>query len=121
VAPEVEGSNPFAHPIHLPHMPDFVTVAAASDLPPGQGKVVDVGARSIALFNVDGSFYAIDNTCPHRGGPLGAGFLHGAHVTCPWHNWTFDVRTGQHVLTSRVSVPRYEVRVVGGDVQVLLP
>jgi nitrite reductase (NADH) small subunit len=102
-------------------MPDFVTVAAVSDVPPGQGRVVDVGTVSIALFNVDGAFHAIDNTCPHRGGPLGLGFVQGGTVTCPWHNWTFDVTTGRHVLSAKVSVPRYEVRVVGSSVQVRLP
>jgi nitrite reductase (NADH) small subunit len=102
-------------------MPDFVTVAAVSEVPPGQGRVVDVGTLSIALFNVGGTFHAIDNTCPHRGGPLGLGFVQGDTVTCPWHNWTFDVTTGRHVLSAKVSVPRYEVRVVGSDVQVRLP
>ena len=51
----------------------------------------------VALFNVDGRFHAVSNRCPHRGGPLGQGFVDGAEVSCPWHNWTFDVTTGgQH-------------------------
>jgi 3-phenylpropionate/trans-cinnamate dioxygenase ferredoxin component len=75
-------------------MPEFVKVAKTGDIAPGEGKGVDVGERRIALFNVDGTFYAIDDTCTHRGGPLSDGMVLGNEVTCPWHGAVFDVRTG---------------------------
>ncbi|HWP35139.1 MAG TPA: non-heme iron oxygenase ferredoxin subunit [Thermodesulfobacteriota bacterium] len=99
-------------------MAEFVTVASTADLAPGQGKVVEVGGVPVALFNVDGTFYALDNTCPHRGGPLGEGLLDGETVVCPWHGWQFNVKTGEHVVSARIKVKRYEVRVVGQEVQV---
>lgn len=101
-------------------MSDFVTVAQVADLAPGQGRVIEVAGTSIALFNVGGVFYALDNTCPHRGGPLGEGVVEGDVVTCPWHNWSFRLATGEHVATSKIKVACYPVRVAGTDVQVKL-
>jgi nitrite reductase/ring-hydroxylating ferredoxin subunit len=71
-------------------------IAGIGDLPPGAGTCVDAGDRTLAVFNVDGALYAVDNTCPHRGGPLGEGDLDGTVVTCPWHGWRYDVTTGAH-------------------------
>lgn len=102
-------------------MPDFVTVARVTDLAPGQGKVVAVSGHAVALFNAGGTFYALDNTCPHRGGPLGEGTLEADAVTCPWHNWSFSLKTGEHVATSKIKVFCYPVRVFGDDVQVKVP
>ena len=99
-------------------MANFVRVAATSDLQPGQGKVVDAGGRQIALFNVAGTFYAIDNTCLHLGGPLGEGFLEGDTVICPWHGWTYNVTTGVCPINPNVAVKTYPVRVEGPEVQV---
>ena len=76
-------------------MSEFITVAKVEEIPPGTGKTVDVNGVWIALFNVDGSFVAVDNTCPHAGGPIGEGSLSGDIVTCPWHGWQFNIRTGQ--------------------------
>ena len=95
-------------------MPEFVTACATSDVLPGSGKTVTVGGKEIAVFNVDGVFYALDNTCPHRGGPLGEGELEGCAVTCPWHAWTFDLKTGDS-LTDDLHVACYETRVEGGN------
>lgn len=67
----------------------------------------------VALFNVDGEFYALDGVCPHQGGPLGKGCLTGAIITCPWHGWQFDVRSGEHQLNKRLQQPTLPVRVVG--------
>jgi nitrite reductase/ring-hydroxylating ferredoxin subunit len=66
-------------------MPEYVKVAQASELEPNHGKLVEVQGKKIALFNLDGKFHAIDNTCTHRGGPLSEGELEGDEVTCPWH------------------------------------
>lgn len=99
-------------------MAEFVKVATLADLPPGTGKCVDVNGKQLALFNVDGTVYAIDNTCLHRGGPLGEGELEGSVVTCPWHGWQYDVRTGVNTMDESEHLATYEVRVEGNDVLV---
>src|SRR5262245_65664365 len=76
-------------------MSTFVKACAASEIAPGTGKTVTVDGKDVALFNVDGTFHAIDNECPHRGGPLGEGDLEGCIVTCPWHAWQYDITTGE--------------------------
>ena len=73
-------------------MPNFVKVATVAQVAPGTGMVATVNDKEVALFNIDGTFHAIDNVCKHRGGPLGEGELEGDTVTCPWHGWQFDVR-----------------------------
>ena len=75
-------------------MGENVTVAKADELQPGQGMVAEVAGKEIALFNVGGTVYALNNTCVHRGGPLGEGDLDGEVVSCPWHNWEYNVTTG---------------------------
>lgn len=91
-------------------------VAAVGDVPAGQGRVVEVGGRTLALFNVDGTFYCLDNTCPHRGGPLGEGDVEGRIVMCPWHAWRWDVTTGFNVNNPAVKVACFAVSVDRGDV-----
>jgi NAD(P)H-dependent nitrite reductase small subunit len=97
-------------------MSEFVPVLAAAELPPGQAAEVTVGDRAVALFNVGGTFHAVTNRCPHRGGPLGQGFVEGSQVSCPWHNYTFDVTTGENVVNAELKIERYEVKVEGGQV-----
>ena len=99
-------------------MGNFVCAARVSEIPVGQGKTVEVDGKQIALFNCDGTFYAIDNTCKHRGGPLGEGELDGTMVTCPWHGWTYDVTTGVCADESDCAVDKFEVTVEGDDVLV---
>ena len=99
----------------------MVRVAAASDILPGQGRVVKTDGIEIALFNVDGSFHAIGNVCRHRGGPLGEGSLDGSVVTCPWHGWEYDVTTGAVLANAALKVPVYRTEVNGDDVLVELP
>jgi nitrite reductase (NADH) small subunit len=101
-------------------MSEFVRVMAVSDLPPGRAAEVTVGSQTVAVFNVGGTFHALSNRCPHRGGPLGQGFVDGAEVSCPWHNWTFDVTTGENVAGPDLKVARYEVKVEDGHVFVKL-
>jgi nitrite reductase (NADH) small subunit len=93
-------------------------VAEAAEIGPGQGKVVEAGGKTVAVFNCNGTFYAIDNTCLHRGGPLGEGDLDGTVVTCPWHGWQYDVTTGANVMNATVRVACYPARVEGGSVLV---
>lgn|SRR5690348_7261676 len=102
-------------------MSEFVTVATANQIPPGTGRTVEVHGVWIALFNVDGVFYAVDNTCPHAGGPLGEGHLSDAVVECPWHGWSFDVRTGERLGNPHITVACCAVRVIEGHVQISLP
>jgi len=99
-------------------MADYVTVASVDDVPAGSSKVVLAGGRLLALFNVDGTFYALDNTCLHRGGPVGEGDLEGTVVTCPWHGFQYDVTTGRNVFDPEVGLETFPVRVADGQVQV---
>ena len=99
-------------------MSEFAPAIAVVDLPPGTAAEVLVGGQPVALFNVEGTFHALAGRCPHRGGPLGQGYLDGSRVTCPWHNWTFDVVTGQNVVNGDLKVACYETRVEGGQVLV---
>jgi nitrite reductase/ring-hydroxylating ferredoxin subunit len=101
-------------------MTEFVPVAEVADVPPGTGAVVHAGDRPIALFNVDGEFYAIDNTCLHRGGPVGEGDLEETIVTCPWHGFQYDVTTGRNVLDPDVGLDTFPVRVVQGRVEIAI-
>ena len=100
-------------------MAEFVKVARTTDIEPGQARLVEVKGKQIALFNVEGEFCALDNTCTHRGGPLAEGAVSGHEVTCPFHGAKFDIRTGE-VLGPPASqaVARYNVRVAGADLEV---
>ena len=99
-------------------MAEFVKVAAAGDIPTDTGKCVDVGGKQVAVFNVNGSFHAIDNACLHQSGPLSDGDLTGHVVTCPWHAWTFDVSTGKLTTGTGAGVSRYECKREGDDILV---
>ncbi len=101
-------------------MADFVKVASTIEVTPGAGIVAEVSGQAIAVFNVDGTYYAIDNTCVHRGGPLGEGDLEGEDVSCPWHGWQYNVKTGACVNNPSASVKSYQVKVEGADIKVLL-
>src|SRR6516225_8508148 len=94
-------------------------VAKTSDLTAGKGCLVKAGGRAIALFNVDGRFYAIDNACAHLGGPLSEGVLLGCTVVCPWHNWEYDVTTGKEVLLGEEAVRSYPVEVEGEEIYIV--
>ena len=94
-------------------MPQWIDIADVADCPPGSSRELVAGERIVALFNVEGQFFALDGVCPHQGGPLGTGALTGCIVTCPWHGWQFDVRTGQSRLNARLVQPAFAVRVEG--------
>lgn len=98
-----------------------VSVGKAGDLLPGEGRVVAAGGKSLALFNVEGSYYVIDNSCLHRGGPLGEGDLDGRVVTCPWHGWRWDVTTGANANNPAVRVACFPITVEGGEIFVEVP
>lgn len=103
-------------------MAEFKRIASANNLAPGKGTTVKVGNKQIALFNVEGNFYAIDNTCTHSGGPLGEGRLAGTAVTCPWHGARFDVTSGKLLTPPATSdVASYPTKIEDGDIWVELP
>ena len=100
-------------------MAEFLKVAKTDEIASGQARRVEVHGKRLALFNIDGNFYALDDTCPHRGGPLSEGAIAGEQVTCPWHGSTFDIRTGEVVAApARQGVARYSVRVTGTDIEI---
>ena len=102
-------------------MPNFVKVASVSQVAPGTGMVANVNDKEVAVFNIDGTFYVIDNVCKHRGGPLGEGELEGETVTCPWHAWQYNVKTGACLTKDGIKMDTYEVRVEDGDVKIAIP
>lgn len=99
-------------------MSDFVKVATKSEVSLGSGIKVEIKGKEIAVFNVDGNFCAIDDTCPHRGGPLSEGSLEGNVVTCPWHGWQYDLTSGACLTNPAVQQTKYEVKVQGDDILV---
>lgn len=103
-------------------MSKIVKVASKSDVNPGQGLCVNADGKAIALFCVNGTYHAIDNTCPHAGGPLSEGPLDGKEVVCPWHGAAFDVTTGAVLAgPAAEAVSCYKVKVEGEDIKVELP
>jgi nitrite reductase (NADH) small subunit len=99
-------------------MANWVRLCACDECPAGQAREFVAGERIIALYHVDGQYYALDGICPHQGGPLGQGTLTGSIVTCPWHGWQFDVRSGQHLVNRALRHPRCAVKVEDGGIWV---
>ena len=112
-------------------MPKYV-VATPDEIPPGERKIVEIGGRSIGVFNIDGEYFAIRNSCPHQGGPLCSGLVtgflespapgnynytrQGEILRCPWHSWEFDIKTGQSWWSpAQRRVRKYEVQVESGE------
>ncbi len=101
-------------------MGQFVKIGTKAEFEDSEGgKLVEAGGQSLAVFNIAGTYYAIENTCPHRGGPLAEGMMAGEEVICPWHGSRFNVKTGA-VLTppAQRGVKGFPVRVTGNDVEV---
>lgn len=94
-------------------MPD-VELGLVADIPPGTMRQFQAGDDKVLVCNLNGTFHAVNGECPHRGAMLGQGQLHGALVVCPWHNWAFDVRTGEGISNPLAKLCRFEV-VVAGD------
>lgn len=102
-------------------MADFVVVGRINDFTPGQGKMVTVNGRHVALFRLGNEFFALDNLCLHKAGPLCEGQIDSNDVvTCPWHGWSYQIRTGTLVQDTRVGVSKHEVRIEGASVAVRL-
>lgn len=97
---------------------NFHPVAKLEDLAPGRCLCVEIGEIEVALCNVEGTIHALDNVCPHAGGPLGEGVLAGAFIKCPWHGWRFHVQTGERPENPDFAVSRYPVYVENGIIYV---
>lgn len=101
-------------------MSDFIEIARVDELPAGRIKLCLVGERKIALYHTPKGFFASDNSCPHRGGPLAEGDLMGNEVVCPWHLWGFDVVSGCNTGNADMQLVTHQVRVEGDAVLVRL-
>ncbi|MGB6432247.1 MAG: Rieske 2Fe-2S domain-containing protein [Candidatus Acidiferrales bacterium] len=98
----------------------LIRAAKTDELPAGSVREFQVEGTTLAIANVDGKFYAINNTCLHRGGPLGQGELQGKVLTCPWHGWQYDVTNGKLLMNPAVGVACYPIEVKGDDIWVEL-
>jgi nitrite reductase (NADH) small subunit len=97
----------------------FTKLASAADLPPmNEAKEFPCGNKTICIANVDGVYSAMDNTCLHRGGPLGQGMIEGGKVICPWHGWAWDVKTGTTDFDSSLRVQIYPMKIENEDLLV---
>ena len=101
-------------------MSEFLEVATISDVPVGRAIARVIGDRTIAIYHTASGYFATDNTCPHRGGPLAEGDLIGDEINCPWHLWGFDVATGRCAGNPDISVATHEVRIEGERILVKL-
>lgn len=86
-------------------------IATVTECPPGSSLERVAAGQVVALFNVAGEFYALDGVCPHQGGPLGKGQLNQCQLSCPWHGWQFDVRSGQNQANVTINQPTFDVKV----------
>jgi nitrite reductase/ring-hydroxylating ferredoxin subunit len=100
-------------------VPEF-RIASTRDVPPGKGHTIRVDGRQIALFNVKGRFYAIDDACPHMRADLSGGEVGDGTVTCSWHGWQFDLVTGKCLTVTRAEVRCYTLRIAGEDIHLTL-
>ena len=99
-------------------MVEFIDVASVDDVPVGRARACAVGGKTVAVYHTQQGFFATDNTCPHRGGPLAEGDLLGDEIVCPWHFWSFKVTTGENVADPSLQIPTHEVRVEGDRILV---
>lgn len=98
-----------------------VFVAKVGEIAEGSNKIVEVNGRDVAVFRVDGAYYAIDDMCPHAGASLSGGPVENGIVTCPWHYWRFRLCDGAWADNPRVKTNSYPVRIEGDDVVLDVP
>lgn len=99
-------------------MSEFISAGPLADLASGASKRIEHEHECIAVFNVDGTIYAISNTCPHAGAPLYQGHVDGTVVSCPWHGWSFELRPDKEHRPD--GVYRYPVIIEDGEIRVML-
>jgi nitrite reductase (NADH) small subunit len=93
----------------------FVRAARKDEIPAGSIREFQVDGLTVAIANIGNKFYAINNTCLHRAGPLAQGELRGTSVTCPWHGWQYDVTNGKLIMNQTVGVKTYAIEARGED------
>ncbi|MEO7649776.1 MAG: Rieske (2Fe-2S) protein [Bryobacteraceae bacterium] len=99
----------------------WVRIGSLPELPPGSLAEATIREERYAVCNVGGTLHAVSGVCPHRGGPLGQGALNGSNITCPWHAWEFDCRTGEYDIDPAKKIATYEVKVQDDDVFLHVP
>jgi len=99
----------------------WIKVADVCELAPGAGRTVVAGKEKLALFNDDGKYYAIADTCPHKGASLGQGVMHDGRVICPLHSWVFELRTGRCPRESHEPVETFPARCSDNAIEVQIP
>lgn len=97
---------------------EYLPVADVAEVPKDRTKIIKVAGTPIALLNVGGTIYALEHSCPHQGGPIGEGEIEGMTITCPWHDWKFDIRTGANDRDPTILAKTYQVKIVDGLVLV---
>jgi nitrite reductase (NADH) small subunit len=97
---------------------EYFEAGRTTETESGRARVVYLRGIEIALFNVNGDFYAVDNLCPHEGGPLVAGTIRGMVLTCPWHRWQFDLKTGCSPVNPAIQVQTYPVQIEGERIKI---
>ncbi|GIW78316.1 MAG: nitrite reductase [Gemmatales bacterium] len=102
-------------------MAEYHRVCKVDDLNEGEGRPVQIGNKTIAVFRHQGQFFAIDDTCPHMGASLSGGHVEDGSVTCPWHAWRFRLADGAWADNPKIQIACYPVRIEQGEVQVAVP
>lgn len=97
-------------------MTEKIKVSKTSEIAEGSAKIIKIGEKEIAVFNINGNFHAISNVCVHKGGPLGEGTVSEDVVTCPWHAWEYDVKSGECLTTPGEKVEKFNVIVENDEV-----
>ncbi|MDK3161900.1 non-heme iron oxygenase ferredoxin subunit [Kamptonema cortianum] len=97
-------------------MGEFIKIGTVNDIPPGKCKGINLQGEDIGIYNVDGQFCAMENTCPHMGAPLSQGHVKDGVVMCPLHMWKFDVKTGKSLTAPGADLQTFEIKVEGGDI-----
>jgi cell fate regulator YaaT (PSP1 superfamily)/nitrite reductase/ring-hydroxylating ferredoxin subunit len=111
----IEQDTKVATKVVSEQVPFWISVGKKSEIEQGKAIVADLGGPKVAVFNVDGVYHVLSNECGHQGGPLGEGKLEGFSVVCPWHQWKFDVTTGNCLSVGGSSVRKYEVGAIGDE------
>jgi nitrite reductase/ring-hydroxylating ferredoxin subunit len=99
-------------------MADYITVCRDADIAANAAKPFVVNGKEIAVYNLAGKFYATQQACLHRQGPLSEGEINGCTVTCPWHGWEYDIPSGENLFNRAQKLATYPVKVENGEVKV---
>jgi nitrite reductase (NADH) small subunit len=102
-------------------MSEYQRIAELKDVPEGRAHTVEVNGRTLAIFRTEEGYAVLDNRCPHKGGPLGIGWVENGKVFCPLHGWEFEIKTGHCVTNPDKPVEYFPSRIVDGYLEALLP